>query len=83
MYRIKILYYIFRERTGYMNLIFKNIFKNELYLLVFIISQELIRILMNVRDDLAISFNMVVFLIVTVAILSVIEYFVKAKLKKT
>ncbi|MDF2878780.1 MAG: hypothetical protein K0S30_1876 [Clostridia bacterium] len=59
--------------------IIKNIVKNELYLLFFIIVQEIILVLMKVRNDLSVSLNQAIIMVITVAILSVIQQLLKKK----
>lgn len=56
-----------------LKLIIKNILKNELYLIFFLIFQETIRIIMKARNTLSISFNEIIVMIVVVAILSIIQ----------
>lgn len=60
--------------------IIKNIVKNELYLAFFIIVQEIIRILMKVRNDLSINLNQVMIMVIIVGILSVIQQLLRKKL---
>lgn len=59
--------------------VLRNIAKNELHLLLFIIVQEIIRVLMKVRDDLSIGLNQVIIMVIIVAILSVIQQLLKKK----
>lgn len=57
--------------------IIKNIIKNELYLLAFLVLQEIIRILMKAGDYLSVSLRQAVIMIIIVAVLSVIQQVMK------
>ncbi|MDF2588460.1 MAG: hypothetical protein K0S41_2301 [Anaerocolumna sp.] len=57
--------------------IIKNIIKNELYLLAFLVLQEILRILMKAGDYLSVSLKQSVIMIIIVAVLSVIQQVMK------
>jgi hypothetical protein len=59
--------------------IVKNIIRNELYLLFFIVIEEVIRVLMKARDDLSFSLNQIIIMVVIVAVISVIQQLIKKK----
>ncbi len=60
-----------------MKAILKNIGKNELYLIFFLISQEIIRLLMKASNDLSVSLKQSIIMIIIVAVLSVIQQLLK------
>lgn len=57
--------------------IVKNIIKNEIYLLGFIVFQEILRILMKAGDNLAIDLKQSIIMFLTVAVLSVFQLIIK------
>lgn len=57
--------------------IVKNIIKNEIYLLGFVVFQEILRILMKAGDNLAIDFKQSIIMFLTVAVLSVFQLIIK------
>ncbi|MDF2594174.1 MAG: hypothetical protein K0R69_515 [Clostridia bacterium] len=63
----------------FLRAIIKNIVKKELYLSFFIIVQEIIRVLMKGRNELSITLNQAIIMIISVAILSVIQQLLKKK----
>lgn len=60
-----------------MKAILKNIGKNELYLIFFLISQEIIRLLMKASNDLSVSLKQSIIMIIIVAVLSAIQQLLK------
>ena len=59
--------------------IVKNIVRKELYLLVFIVIMEIIRILMKAGDNLAITLSQFIIMAIITAILAVIQQLIKKK----
>lgn len=57
--------------------IVKNIIKNELYLLGILVFQEILRLLMKAGKYLSIDLKLAIIMIITVAILSVIQQIIK------
>lgn len=57
--------------------IIKNIIKNELYLLGFLVFQEILRLLMKAGENLSIGLKQSIIMLITVAILSVIQQIIK------
>jgi hypothetical protein len=59
--------------------IVRNIIKNELYLLGFLVFQEILRLLMNAGDNLSIDLKQSIIMIIIVAILSVLQQIFKER----
>lgn len=59
--------------------IFAAIAKNELILLCFILSQEILRTFMNASSDLAITRTQTMILAIVVALLSMVQQHLKKK----
>jgi hypothetical protein len=57
--------------------IIKNIIKNELYLIGFLVFQEILRILMKAGGNLSIDLKQSIIMFIIVAILSVIQQIIK------
>ena len=59
--------------------IIKNIIKNELYLIGFLVIQEILRILMKAREELSIGLKTTIIMVITVAALSIIQQIIKER----
>ena len=62
--------------------IIKNIIKNELYLIAFLLLPEILGFLMKAEDYLSVSLKQAVIMIIIVAVLSVIQQVVKETYNK-
>ncbi len=59
--------------------IIKNIIKNELFLIGFMLLQEVIRLVMKASKDMFIDLELFIIMFIMVAILSVIQQIIKEK----
>ncbi len=62
--------------------ILKNIIRNELFLLGFILLQEVIGLAMKASKDMFIDLELLIIMFIVVAILSVIQQIIKEKYNK-